>query len=102
MQPRYCRQDRQAPEGGGVSCRYLVNLIGRRADKDTIGGISGAPMTKPTPPSDHIPLGRRCACCDRGSADSGRPGSGAGDNQHQPDEDRGLDVCESPRSRHCG
>jgi hypothetical protein len=30
-------------------------------------GISGASVTKPTPPSDHTPLGRRCAFCCLGS-----------------------------------
>lgn len=40
-----------------------VNLGIRFADITHAEGISGASVTKPTPPSEHTPLGRRCAFC---------------------------------------
>jgi hypothetical protein len=38
-----------------------MNLTAARADKGSTEGISGASVTKPAPPGDHIPLARRCA-----------------------------------------
>jgi len=54
---------RTAPESaaGKYIPMEVMNLNATWADIRLTGGISGAPVTKPAPPSDHTPLGRRCA-----------------------------------------
>jgi len=39
----------------------IIELWHYHCIHDRAEGISGASVTKPTPPGDHIPLGRRCA-----------------------------------------
>ena len=41
--------------------KWTMNLRAVCADLYSIEEISGASVTRPAPPSDHIPLARRCA-----------------------------------------